>query len=49
MPTSLLADELRIGLSDSEFNSILHASAKKKKRALSYTRPQNNRSRNRNQ
>ena len=49
MPTSLLADELRIGLSDSEFNSILHASAKKKKRALSYTRPQNNRSRNKNQ
>ena len=49
MSTSLLADELRIGLSDSEFNSILRASAKKKKRALSYTRPQNNRSRNRNQ
>lgn len=49
LPTSLLADELNVGLNDGEFNSILHASAKKKKRALSYTRPQNNRSRSTNQ
>ncbi len=48
MPTSLLADELRVGLRDNEYKSILHASVKRKKRALSYTRPQNNRSRTMN-